>query len=50
MIRIKSNTTITITNTLIINVLDYDCDYILSYHVYNHEFNVYHTNVNVILY
>jgi len=37
------------TTTLIINVIDYDCNYILSNHDYNHEYNVYHTNVNLIL-
>jgi hypothetical protein len=38
---------IMITITLILNVMDYD--YILSNHDYNHDYNVYHTNVNVIL-
>ena len=38
-----------ITITLLINVIDYDCDYILNNHDCNHEFIVYHTNVNLIL-
>jgi hypothetical protein len=40
---------IMITITLIFNVIDYECDYILSNHDYNHEYNAYHANINVIL-
>ena len=39
---------ITITTTLISSVIDHDCGYILSNHDYNHEYDVYQTNVNVI--
>ena len=38
-----------IKTTLRINVTDYECDYILSNNDYNHEYNVNHTNMNVIL-
>ena len=30
--------TITIMTTLVINIIDYDCYYILSNHDYNHEY------------
>jgi hypothetical protein len=44
-LRLLDNTMIMITITLILNVID--C--ILINHDYNHEYNVYHSNVNVIL-
>jgi len=34
---------------LIINVIAYDCDYILNNNTQNHVNNAYHTNPNVIL-
>ena len=37
-----------VTITLILNVIDYYCDYILSNHDYNHDYSVYETNVNVL--
>jgi len=35
--------------TLILNVIGYNCDYILSNPDYNHQYNACHTSVNVIL-
>ena len=40
---------ITITTTLIMNVIDYDYDSILSNRDYSHDYNVYDTNDNVVL-
>ena len=36
---------IVIMTTLIINVTDYDSNYIFSNHDYKHEYNEYHTNL-----
>jgi len=38
-----------ITTSFVINIINYDCNYILNNHDYNNEYSVNHTNTNVIL-
>ena len=48
LLQLLHNTMITIT--LIINVINPDCNYSSGNNDYSHDYNVYHTNVDLILY
>jgi hypothetical protein len=39
---------IVLTITIILNVPDYDCDYILSNHHYNQEYNIHYPDIFIV--